>query len=404
TATDHKFLNYVSDNNSTCIENGTETAKCENCDETDTREKVNGKTPHVFENGKCKVCGTDEYTQELVFRLNDDEKSYSVSASYGDKFEKIIIPELYDGLPVTRIGMMAFANDNTLTEITIPDGVTFIGEDAFARCSSLNVIRYGGDVAGWCAIDGLEYLMKDTANAKKLFMGSAEVSDIVIPASVKSIGSYAFYGCAVTSITITEGVESIGNKAFGSCYFITEITIPESVTTIGKHPFDYCTSLTIYCKAEAKPDGWDNTWSSNGLSSSGFPVVWNCAQNDKDTSGYAYLTLNGVRFALKNGSAFVVEQPRNLVTAEIPESINYMGADYKLSYIDGGAFRGCDKLTSVKIAVGISNIYGYAFDGCSSLTDIYFEGTEEQWGQINKNPNWDKNTGNYTIHFAEANI
>ena len=62
---EHSYINYVSDNNATCTANGTETAKCEKCNETNTREEANSKKPHIFvnyvsdNNATCKANGTE---------------------------------------------------------------------------------------------------------------------------------------------------------------------------------------------------------------------------------------------------------------------------------------------------------------------------------------------------------
>ena len=45
----HSFKDYMNDNNATCTKNATETAKCENCDEVDTRELVDSKLEHTFD-------------------------------------------------------------------------------------------------------------------------------------------------------------------------------------------------------------------------------------------------------------------------------------------------------------------------------------------------------------------
>ena len=47
---EHSFTNYISDNNATCTVNGTETATCDNCDATDTREIADSKLAHSFTN------------------------------------------------------------------------------------------------------------------------------------------------------------------------------------------------------------------------------------------------------------------------------------------------------------------------------------------------------------------
>ena len=58
-AVPHVFTNYVFNNDSTCTKNGTETAVCDNCDKTDTREAANSKSGHDWANATCtapKTC------------------------------------------------------------------------------------------------------------------------------------------------------------------------------------------------------------------------------------------------------------------------------------------------------------------------------------------------------------
>ena len=125
---------------------------------------------------------------------------------------------------VTSIGKFAFYNCTSLTSITIPDGVTSIGESAFLSCSSL--------------------------------------TSITIPDSVTSIGESAFYGCSsLTSITIPDSVTSIGNSAFSYCSRLTSIMIPDSVTSIGDYAFRNCSSLktiSLSCGSALKKSDFGN--------------------------------------------------------------------------------------------------------------------------------------------------
>lgn len=97
--------------------------------------------------------------------------------------------------------------ERDITSITIPSGVTSIGQNAFNSCIWLR--------------------------------------NITIPNSVTSIGNNAFYNCTVlTSITIPSGVTSISDGTFQYCYGLTSVTIPNGVTSIGVGAFRECTSLT----------------------------------------------------------------------------------------------------------------------------------------------------------------
>ncbi|MDR0855790.1 MAG: leucine-rich repeat domain-containing protein, partial [Clostridiales bacterium] len=71
------------------------------------------------------------------------------------------------------------------------------------------------------------------------------LTSITIPAGVTSIGNYAFRYCnGLTSITIPAGVTSLGSFAFANCSGLTSITIPAGVTSIGSSAFSGCTALT----------------------------------------------------------------------------------------------------------------------------------------------------------------
>ena len=141
----------------------------------------------------------------------------------------------------TLLGAAEWRNDflkslieRTATSITIPSGVTSIGDYAFSNCSALTSVTIPSSV---------------TSIGGQAFNSCVALTSITIPSSVTSIGVMAFAHCiALTSITILSGVTSIGNIAFYNCSALTSITIPSSVTSIGSGAFSECTNLTdIYC-------------------------------------------------------------------------------------------------------------------------------------------------------------
>ena len=116
-----------------------------------------------------------------------------------------------------------------LTEYTISNRITSIGEGAFRDCSSLTSITIPNSVTS------IEY---------GAFRDCSSLTSVTIPNSVTSIGDYAFEGCSsLASVTIPNGVTSIGYQVFGYCTSLTSVTIPDSITSIGNYAFSYCSNL-----------------------------------------------------------------------------------------------------------------------------------------------------------------
>ena len=131
---------------------------------------------------------------------------------------------------VTSIGVSAFNNCYTLTNINIPDGVTSIRDSAFSSCYTLTNINIPDGVTS----------IRDSA-----FSSCYSLTNINIPDGVTTIGSSTFSSCySLTNINIPDGVTTIGGSAFSSCRSLTNVTIPDGVTAIGSSAFSGCRCLT----------------------------------------------------------------------------------------------------------------------------------------------------------------
>ncbi len=146
-------------------------------------------------------------------------------------------------IPNGVIGEAAFIRCSGMRTVTIGPGVTAIGISAFESCTGLNGV-YISDVAAWCRIyfggnkaSPLEY-------AHNLYLNGALLTNLTIPAGVTKIGDYAFEHCmSLTSVTIPEGVTTIGEYAFNNCQNITTATLPNSLTTVGGFAFASCARM-----------------------------------------------------------------------------------------------------------------------------------------------------------------
>jgi len=136
---------------------------------------------------------------------------------------------------VTSIGRVAFENAIGLTSINIPASVTSIGDFAFVS-SSLQSINVDQNNLNYSSIDGVLFNKDKTILIQ--YPGGKKTDLYVIPASVISIGIYAFENATgLTSINIPESVTSIGDFAFFNATGLTSIVIPASVTSIGQCAF-----------------------------------------------------------------------------------------------------------------------------------------------------------------------
>ena len=181
--------------------------------------------------------------------LGNSENPYNMLVKVIDTSKANIT--IADG--VRYIGNYSFELCVNITSIELPDSVTSIGNSAFYRCTKLESITIPNNVTsiGNNAFDSCNSLTNITMydSVKKIgdyaFAFCNSLTSITIPNSLTSIGDYAFYSCkSLISIEIPNGITSIGDYAVAFCDKLTSITIPNSVTSFSNYAFYYCNSLT----------------------------------------------------------------------------------------------------------------------------------------------------------------
>ena len=229
---------------------------------------------------------------------------------------EIVIPS-----SVQNIGSLAFEGCSSLTNIVIPETLTKIRVHAFKSCSSLSSIVVAEGNPIYDSRENCNAIIETATNT--LIQGSSQT---IIPNSVTSIGTEAFYGCSsFKSILIPDSVTKIGYNAFYGCSALMSITIPDSVTSIEKSTFAGCSALTSIVVAEGNPK-YDSRENCNAIIETATnTLILGCSQTN------------------------------------IPNSVKA---------IEGYAFSGCSALTEIVIPNNVTSFKGLPFFNCSSLNSI----------------------------------
>lgn len=270
------------------------------------------------------------------------------SIGYG-AFESSLISGITfeDGAVINTIGYRAFYGCTELTNITLPDTLVSIDYYAFAACTKLEMVEIldAGNLGG--IYEGAFY--NDTA-----------LTSINIPDSVLEIGEYAFANCSSLTdagYTETSSIVIIGDYAYDHSG-LTSIVIPDTLTDIGSFAFGNVaddTSTSIVIPNTVEEIGYGALYGMTSITEISLPYLGQYLGDDYNNNiGWIF----GVELDL-NAST---EIPSTLTTVNITDTRNTRS----------GSFRGCDKLTSIKLPEGITVIDCEAFRNCSSLLDFEF--------------------------------
>lgn len=355
----------------------------------------------------------NDTTGELVISGEGKMNAFSYYSTSAWRGYKKSIKSVTIGEGVTSIGSDAFYDCTLLKSITIPEGVTSIGSSAFNRCTSLTSITIPEGV---------------TSIGSYAFYNCSSLTSITIPDSVTSIGSDAFYGCtgiiqkengvsyvdkwmidcdtSVTAVALRKNTVGIGNASFYNCSSLTSITIPDSVTIISDSAFYNCSSLTsIAIPASVTTIGYRAFYNCENLMSITIPdsviFISNEAFSGCSSLTSVYITDLVAWCKIQfDETQFYGSQANPLCNAAKlylnGKLVTMLDIPSGVTAINNYAFSGCISITSIIIPDSVNFIGEHAFSGCSNLTSIIIpDSVISIGGYAFTNPN--------TVFFCEFN-
>ena len=168
-----------------------------------------------------------------------------------DALESVVIPD-----NVTTIGKLAFSGCDALKSITIGKGVTTIGNDAFGGCNIEQVYIKDLSAwcnIDFEVSPSLIICDSNPVDGAKLFIDNNEVTELIIPDDITYIKKFAFVGCkSIKSLKIHDRVTSIGDGSFNRCSSLTTVTIGKGIIGMGSNAFSNTSINEFYC-ADATP-------------------------------------------------------------------------------------------------------------------------------------------------------
>lgn len=345
------------------------------------RPKDNPEKHWRYINGKPAVWSEISDSRGLVFEKSSDG-TYAILNGRGDCSDTdLIIPEEYDGLPVTHIadgfgtyavrdivfpscltniGYGAFRG-SAIEELILPEGVVTIDGTAFADCEKLKSVSFPSTLS----------IIKSGA-----FMACISLTEVIMPENLAEIEYWAFYNCHnLQAVVLNKNIEYLGNPVFGNTeakiYYLGSISDWENVTNFSNK------TPAFYSEQQPLVDGefwryengevvmWEPLTESEGLLSES--VEYN--------GEYGYM-ITGVDYF--DGEILVIpEQINGYDVIGIGSgafannsTIKYVIFHEKIKFIEEEAFEHCTSLLACVKMDFVENIGNRAFGGCSSLESI----------------------------------
>ncbi len=325
-----------------------------------------------------------EYDEEgYEYHLLADGSGYEFTQGKADFVENLVIPDTFKGLPVKRIAEFAFYvkqmyYGNAIKSIQFPAHLESIGHAAFSKSVYLEELVIPDSV---------------TEIESSAFSVCRSLKHVKLPKNLKVLGAYCFDSCSLEKIELPDGLEEIGEQAFMTDLSLdgfyppqkyTSVVIPNSVKRIGTFAFRSPSLQEVTLSTENHLEwmgalvfansAWEEARSNETIIigdllyqyNGNEPVdTYTVPATIKKIAGraFAYKDLNEVH--ISNGVKLIGEEIfmgcKNLKTVRLP-------AD--MTEIPKKAFTSCKNLSELTIPEGVTTIGDSAFSSCESLSEI----------------------------------
>ncbi|MBQ6929506.1 MAG: leucine-rich repeat protein, partial [Oscillospiraceae bacterium] len=320
-----------------------------------------------------------------------------------DKLHNVVLPQT-----VTAIGTQAFADCTSLEEIKIPQNVQTIDAEAFWGCTALKSLVYGGSAQNWfdnfsdvvlsdkvnVTVEGekIIYVLNEEGTGYVLAYWDDAAGKVVVAESFRNLpvteiaeAVFAFNN-DITEVVVPENVTSIGVNAFNSCKNIKTITLPSTLMSIGSNALAGCSALeTVIFSGDAQdwydrelyayvPSKANTEFKGNGT------VFLELIDHNEGTGRYTLYHWYNASGAIEIPSSFrgnpVVAIAANALAGNT--DITSVTIADGVEYISESAFAGCTNLEEISLPESLWRIYNNVFADCGSLEKVYYP-SEYNW-------------------------
>lgn len=305
------------------------------------------------------------YSVERDFWYVEEKKGELVLKEYTGQRPYVKIPEYINGKQVVRLDS-CFERKKFIKRVSIPQGVTLIGSNAFASCVKLNKVEIpnGVEEIGYGA-----------------FRSCRSLTKLIIPDSVLIIEDEAFADCSgLRRVILPEKIEKIGRAAFKSCRSLEEIALPEGLTLLPEELFDYCLELVhatlpqsikwIDGEAFAKCEKLETVQIPENLDYIASDAFSHCESLKSEVPKTSFADWEEV--IVPEG---VIRIPEDMFRN--CHKLEYIHLPESLREIERMGFAGCTGLKKIVIPEGVTAIHSKTFFQCNKLETVEMPGVSK---------------------------